>query len=42
MALASGDHHGQGPTATITGQVDLGGQPAAAAAEALVAVGIGA
>jgi hypothetical protein len=42
MALAGGDQHRQWPPAAITGQVDLGGQPAAAAPKRLVAVGIGA
>jgi hypothetical protein len=42
MALARGDQHGQWPTAAIGGQVDLGRQSAAAAAEGLVVVGIGA
>jgi hypothetical protein len=42
MALTGGDQHRQWPTAAVAGQVDLGGQPAATAAEGLVAVGIGA
>jgi hypothetical protein len=41
MALAGSDHHGQRPAATITGQVQLGGQPAPATAQCLVKLGRG-
>jgi len=42
MALAGGDQHRQWPTAAVASQMDLGGQPAAAAAQGLVAASIGA
>ena len=42
VALASGDQHPQWPPAAVAGKVELGGQPTAAAAQGLVAVGIGA
>jgi hypothetical protein len=34
MALPGGDQHPQRPATAVAGQVDLGGQPAAAAPEA--------
>jgi hypothetical protein len=42
MALTGGDQHPQRPPTAIAGQMQLGGQPAAAASQGLVVVGIGA
>jgi hypothetical protein len=42
MTLAGGDQYPQRPTTAVAGQMQLGGQPAAAAPECLVTVGIGA
>jgi hypothetical protein len=36
MALSWGDHEGEWAATTVTGQVELGRQPAAAASESLV------
>jgi hypothetical protein len=42
VPLAGGDQCRQRPAAAVAGQVQLGGEPAAAAPQGLVAVGIGA
>jgi hypothetical protein len=39
VALAGGDQHGQRPPTAIAGQMQLGGQPAAATAQRLVNIG---
>jgi hypothetical protein len=39
MALAGGDQHGQGSAAAIGGEMDLGGEPAAATTQRLVNLG---
>jgi hypothetical protein len=42
MPLAGSDQHPKRPATAVGGQVDLGGQSAAAAPQGLIAVGIGA